>query len=204
MEVQHHSGSDHQAEAERRAAIVGLWRELGAPAVDAHLLKAIRSRLSASFGANVIDGPAAIARILADEGAELNHPEIIETDVEWRQARIEDSAKETGLEQLSSAEVLTLVTAEKLINELEAVRKRSELKEDRERVTEVRKIASESRRLAESIARNRSAEKSVRVEQAEIVEWLKVWLQTPALFKDWLELRKRSDEFRARFSVLNH
>ena len=31
-----------------------------------------------------------------------------------------------------------------------------------------------------------------RAEQAEIAEWLKVWIQTPILFADWLELRRRS------------
>jgi hypothetical protein len=201
MEVRHNRRSDHTAAAERRAAIVEMWRELDETLVDAHLLKAILSRLSSAFGNHVIEGPAAIARILADEGAELMHREIIETDVEWRKARIAAGANDLSLEQLSSAEVLTLATAEKLINELEAMRKRYELNEDRESVAVVRKIASESRRLAESIARNRSAAQAIRTEQSEIAEWLKVWLQTPALFKEWVELRRRTDEFRARFSV---
>jgi hypothetical protein len=140
--------------------------------------------------------------MLADEGAELKHPEIIEIDAEWREARIETKAKE--LVRLSSPQVMTLVTAEKFIDELEQMRKQFDLNEDRPALAQLRTIGSDSRRLAESIARNRLAEQTVRDEQAEIAEWLKVWLQTPSLFKDWLELRRRSDEFRARFAGLNH
>jgi hypothetical protein len=103
------------------------------------------------------------------------------------------------LERLASAQVITLGAAEKFIDELEQLRKQYELNEDRQSLAQVRAIASESRQLAESIARNHSAEQTVRVEQAEIAEWLKVWLQTPALFKDWLELRRGSNEFRRKF-----
>lgn len=148
-------------------------------------------------------GPAAIARLLADQGAELKHPEIIETDAEWRQARIEASPHELGLKQFASPKVLTLTTAETFIYELEEMRVRYELNDNRQAIAEIRSIASESRRLAESTAQNRSAEQAIRAEQREIAEWLKVWLQTPALFRDWLELRKRTDEFCARFPVLN-
>jgi hypothetical protein len=151
-----------------------------------------------------LHGPAAIARLLADEGAELKHPEIIETDAEWRQARFETNAKESGLENLASPEVMTLTTAAALIDRLEELRTRHESNEDRQALAQIRTIASESRRLAESIAKNRSSEQTVRIEQSEIAEWLKVWLQTPALFRDWLELRRRSNEFRRKFPVLNH
>lgn len=198
MEVRHSRPSKDAAQAERRGVVVELWVQLGKPPVDARLLNAIQARLAAAVENHEL-GPAAMARMLADEGAELNLPEIIETDADWRQARIETDAKE--LERLSSAHVLTLGAAANFIGELEQLRKQYDENEDRQALAQVRTIGSESRRLAESIARNRSAEQTVRVEQAEIAEWLKVWLQTPALFKDWLELRRRSDEFRARFRI---
>lgn len=201
MEVAHDKRPNDKAEAERRAVILELWHELGEPPIDARLLKTIESRLVAAFGNHETHGPAAIARVLADQGADLKHPEIIETDAAWRQARIETNASETGFQQLSAPEVLTLATAEKFIDELEVLRKRHELNEDRRALAKLRTCASEARRLAESIARNRSGEQTARAEQAEIAEWLKVWLQTPALFKDWLELRKRSDEFRRQFKT---
>jgi hypothetical protein len=93
---------------------------------------------------------------------------------------------------------MTLTSAEAFILKLEELR----LQDDRhqESHAEIRTLAAEARQLAESIARSRSAKEVARGEQAEIAEWLKVWLQTPSLFKEWLELRKRSEEFRARFS----
>lgn len=201
MEVQNKRSLADLKQTERRVVIVDLWQQLGKPVVDARLLASIQSRLVAPFGNHETAGPAVIARILADEGAELRHPEIIEADVKWRQARIETSASESALDQLSSPEVMTLATAEIFIDQLEEFRKRHELNEDRHALAEIRTLGSESRRLAESIARNRSVEKNIRHEQAEIAEWLKVWLQTPALFGEWLELRRRSAEFRARFPM---
>jgi hypothetical protein len=196
MEGRHSRRATDAARAEQRAAIVELWIQLGKPPVDARLLKTIQARLDAGIENHEL-GPAAMARMLADEGAELKHPEIIEADAEWRRDGIEINAKE--LARLSSAQIMSLATAETFIDELEQLRKQYELNEDRHALAQVRTAGSESRRLAESVAGNRSAEETVRVAQAEVAEWLKVWLQTPALFKDWLELRKKSDEFRARF-----
>jgi hypothetical protein len=203
MEVRHSRASRDAVQAERRAVVVELWAELGKPPVDARLLASIQSRLVAMFGKPETVGPAAIARVLADEGAELKHPEIIETDAAWRQSRIETNANESALAQFTSPAVMTLATAENLIAELEEARQRYEMNQDGQGLAQLRNIAYESRRLADTIARNRSGEQTIRHEQGEIAEWLKVWLQTPALFNDWLELRKRSDEFRARFPMDN-
>jgi len=202
MEVRHDRRSNNTAEAERRAFIGELWIELGEPAVDARLLKTILTRMVEAFGNDVL-GPAAIARLLADQGAELKHPEIIEMDAEWRE-RQTAGATDSGLEQLARQGVMTLPAAETFIAGLEALRKQYEVNADRQALAQVRTMASESRRLAESIARNQSAEQTVRAEQAEIAEWLKVWLQTPSLFGDWLELRRRSDQFRASFPGRHH
>ena len=55
---------------------------------------------------------------------------------------------------------------------------------------------------AELLARDRKLSLEERAEQEEIVEWLKVWIQTPSLFADWLELRRRSTDFQKKFSDL--
>ena len=36
-------------------------------------------------------------------------------------------------------------------------------------------------------------------EEAEIAEWLTVWLQTPDAFETWVSLRQRSADFKERF-----
>jgi hypothetical protein len=35
--------------------------------------------------------------------------------------------------------------------------------------------------------------------EAEIAEWLNVWLLTPDAFETWVSLRQRSADFKARF-----
>ncbi len=185
----------------KRAVIVASWEAAGKPPVDARLLKSILAGLRTEFENDEPDGPAAIARVLADAGAELRHPEIIEADAEWRQARLESEANEAGLE-LIAAEVMTLASAEMFILRLDNLRQQFR-DADQRALAHLRSIAAEARRLAQSIAKNRLSAQAIRIEQAEIAEWLKLWLQTPSLFNDWLELRRRSDEFRVRFPGLN-
>jgi hypothetical protein len=56
-----------------------------------------------------------------------------------------------------------------------------------------------ARRAAELIASDSHSDRVHRVEQTEIIEWFKIWIQTPNLFANWIELRKRSAEFRRKF-----
>jgi hypothetical protein len=60
-------------------------------------------------------------------------------------------------------------------------------------------MAVNGRQIAESLAKDRTLNQPQRAEQAEIAEWLKVWIQTPSLFEDWLELRRRAPDFKGRF-----
>jgi threonine synthase len=46
-----------------------------------------------------------------------------------------------------------------------------------------------------------SGDAAVAAEQTEIAAGLKVWIQTPTIFSDWLELRKRSAEFARKFKA---
>src|SRR6266508_2157384 len=75
------------------------------------------------FGPGSEESPAAIARVLADEGAELRHPEVIELDARWREAKIEShTARFKGLEDLLTGKPLRLKKAEALIKRLEKLR----------------------------------------------------------------------------------
>ena len=53
---------------------------------------------------------------------------------------------------------------------------------------------------ARAESRKKSLSTRERDEQAEIAEWLTIWLRTPDLFDDWLELRKGTPEFKRLFS----
>lgn len=174
------------------------WQQQGRPPVGAELLKTIQNEMETIFDGRRALSPASIARILADEGAELRHPQIIEFDAEWREANLKAGAgKFHELDRFSTAAWLNLDQAETFIAILEKLRR--DFENDDSDLTELRRLTVEARERAQTMAKNRTLDETVRAQQAEIAEWLRVWLQTPALFADWLELRRRSNEFRRKF-----
>lgn len=193
-----HPANHPSFEASRREKVVDVWRSLGEPTVGEDELRQIQRALSREPAPRVTS-PAIIARILADEGAELRHPEIIEFDARWREARIENEAK--GLNRISSltaAKALSLKQAESLIKRLEKLRQRFDRTGD-EQSRQLRSLAIEGRQVVMLRAKSRALDEAGRIEQAEIGEWLRIWLQTPTLFEQWLELRKSSTDFRQKF-----
>ena len=187
-------------ESHRRQKVVDLWRSLGEPKVGADELRQIQRSLDSEVvAARGIISPAAIARILADEGAEMRHPEIIEFDARWREGRIRNEAQRfKDLEQFSGTP-LSRGQAEALIDELERLRQQFAGEADREALAELTTFAANARRAAQLSAKSRTFDSVRQAEQAEIAEWIKIWIQTPNLFADWLALRKSSPEFRAQF-----
>lgn len=179
--------------------IVKLWLELGRPTVDAQFLENVQSRLGERFE-DLAMSPASVARVLADEGAELRHPEIIEFDVRWRESLVKSRMdKFATVEQLSSGARLNIDEAGALISKMEKLRQEFERDDDNTQLDDLRTLAADARQRAEAVGKNRKLDETVRSEQSEIAEWLKVWLQTPMLFENWLELRQRSEEFQNKF-----
>lgn len=64
----------------------------------------------------------------------------------------------------------------------------------------VRALVKKGRLRAVSLARNPRVNCSKRVEKREIAHWFQVWLETPDIFGDWVDLRKSSEEFQNLFS----
>jgi hypothetical protein len=60
-------------------------------------------------------------------------------------------------------------------------------------------IARLGKRRAEMISHNHKVEPHKRAEKEEIATWFRIWLETPDAFFDWLDVRKQSPEFRAKF-----
>jgi hypothetical protein len=175
--------------------IIEAWERLDRAPLGERELSEIQRSVREQSGAGDLS-PAAIARVLADEGAELRHPEVIEFDARWRETKIEsESGNFEELEGLLAGKPLRLSKAEALIKRLERLR----LRGDEQSEKEARRLAVSGRQLAELLAKDGKLDKLQRAEEAEIAEWLKVWIQTPGLFADWLELRRRSPEFRKKF-----
>jgi hypothetical protein len=181
----------------KREVIVAAWQRRPRRAAGEKELLEMQRALAERFGEGAVDSPAVIARVLADEGAELRHPELIEFDARWRQANIKKL--NTGGGAPMTDKPLTLARAVGLTVKLEKARKRFDRKGDQTNLRGLRDLAITEKQHAESLARNPGLNNQTRSEQAEIAEWLRVWLQTPNLFEDWLDLRRRSPDFRKKF-----
>ncbi len=55
-------------------------------------------------------------------------------------------------------------------------------------------VLSLKRELESVVASKRTSQKDRQLAR-EIRQWLTVWLQNPAIFDDWFELRRNTDEF---------
>jgi hypothetical protein len=67
------------------------------------------------------------------------------------------------------------------------------------RLDELLNVGRLGKRRAEMIARNHKVEAQKRAEKEEIANWFRIWLETPDVFFDWLDVRKQSPEFQAKF-----
>src|SRR5215212_946486 len=67
----------------RELLIIDVWKPLDKEIVGAAELELIRETILERFGKSV--SPASIARALADHGARLGHPEILQADARWRE-----------------------------------------------------------------------------------------------------------------------
>ena len=186
----------------KRELIIATWNHLGRPAVGEKQLRAVQAAIREQLGKGGLASPAAMARVLADEGAELRHPEVIEFHARWRELQIESADKDLkGLNNFISGKPFRLKQAESFIRKLETLRRRAESAGDQQILRRLRDVAISARQSAQSLARTRALTESARAEQAEIAQWLGVWIQTPNLSAEWLELRRRSPEFRKRFAI---
>jgi hypothetical protein len=134
-----------------------------------------------------------IARLLADEGAELRHAEVLELDARQRAADPYEAMFRNVLKFSSFAD------AANSIRRLHNLRKQFKRTGDKEGLRRVNETVLKGRRRAEMIARNQKVDERKRAEKAEIAEWFAVWLRQPDIFEEWLILRQRSQEFRELF-----
>lgn len=173
--------------------IIEVWEALDCESVGARELEQIQIALGEKFGPGAVESPASIARTVADEGAVLRHPEVFDCDAEWRERRFTETA---WPEELSFA---SLLQAGESFARLDEQRQRLEGANDEQGLKRLRLLVTRVRADSELRAQSKIIDDAGRAEALEISNWLLVWLQSPELFLDWLDLRRRSAEFRKRF-----
>ncbi len=177
----------------KRDLMIEVWEHLDCESVGARELEQIAAAVSERFGAGALESPAVIARILADEGAELRHAEVLELDVRERSLDPYDAMFRNVLK------FSTFEQAANSIKQLDNLRRKFAREKDQAGLRRVRETALKGKQRAEMIARNPKVEEKKRAEKTEIAEWFAVWLQAPEIFAGWLELRQRAPDFREKF-----
>jgi len=177
----------------KRDLMIEVWEHLDCESVGAKELETIAAVVREQFGDGAIESPASVARLLADEGAELRHAEVLESDVRWRsndpyEAMFRNVLKFSDFEQATAS-----------LKRLENLRRQFARTKDKQGLRRVSETVLKGKKRAEMIARNPKVDKRKRAEKSEIAEWFTVWLRQPEIFEDWLHLRRRSTDFRERF-----
>jgi hypothetical protein len=177
----------------KRELMIEVWEHLDCESVGAAELEAVREAVRERFGEGAVESPARVARVLADEGAELRHAEVLELDARWRTQDPYDAVFRNVLK------FSTFEEAAASIRRLDNLRKQFRRKNDREGLRRVQETVLKGKQRAQMIAGNQSVNERKREEKAEMAEWFTVWLNQPEIFEDWLSLRLASKDFRARF-----
>ncbi|HET6975384.1 MAG TPA: hypothetical protein VFI24_03615 [Pyrinomonadaceae bacterium] len=161
----------------REEFILEVWESMGREVVGASELGLIQTAFVERFGFAI--SPASIARVLAESGERLVHPEILQADASWRQEQLFFTAEDLDLANIEAAT--------RLINTIEKRFEKDVAGQEHVRQA-VRRLKNE---LASLPANNQLA--------TEVAQWLTVWLQNPQIFAEWLTLRQNTPEFRERF-----
>ena len=161
--------------------IVEVWEQTGREVVGAAELSTIQSALKERFGSAA--SPASIARVLADHGARLGHPEVLQADVRWRERQHVFTPDDLAFDTIDAA--FTFIEKLQQADDPQSLRQSVQLiKHELEHLAALPTVPANRRAVAR-----------------EAGQWLTVWLQNPQIFPEWLELRRSTDKFRELFGT---
>jgi len=176
------------AQPTKKRLILEIARELGVPRFTPAEVEQIRRQLIARLGAAGKTSADYIAGVLETAGLRVVWSTRADTEGRYEE-EFHDLLHFANLEEAE----MCLVRLDALLRKFRAEGERAAA----ERVLEVARLG---RRRAEMIARNTKVDAHKREEKKEILQWFKIWLDTPDAFFDWLELRKQSPDFQQRFA----
>jgi hypothetical protein len=172
----------------KKELILKIARELKVPRFTPAEVEQIRRQLVARLGANGKTSADYIAGVLETAGMRI---------VWSTKADTEGQYEEEFQDLLHFA---TFEDAEMCIVRLDELYRKFKEEQESAAVERVLEVARMGRRRAEMIARNHKVEPEKRTEKEEVMQWFKIWLDTPDAFFDWLEARKASPDFQRRFA----
>lgn len=171
----------------KKSLILEVARGLGKVQFTPAEIEQIRRQLIAHLGAQGKTSPDYIVSVLQEAGLRVAWP------------TTSDAAGQYEEEFADLLHFSTLEEAEMCLVRLDELLRKFQTEGERGAAERVRQVGLLGQRRAEMIARNRRVDAKKRAEKAEIARWFTIWLQTPAAFFDWLEVRKQSPEFQNSF-----
>src|SRR5436309_722392 len=126
--------------------MIEVWEHLDCETVGTTELETIESVVRERFGDGAVESPAVVARLLADEGAELRHAEVLEADARWRARDPYEAMFRNVLKFANFAQ------AANSLRQLENLRREFARKKDQEGLRRVRELALKGKRRAQMIA----------------------------------------------------
>ena len=181
----------------KRDLIIEVWEKLDCENVGAAEIGAIEEVIRDQYGQQAVDSPMRIARLLADEGAELRHSEIMDLYV----ARVSNRPYEAAFRNV--LDISDLRSALVSIRNLESLRRKYFHDKDKEGLRLVRETGIKGKSIAAETAERKRIDAVTRQINAEIAQWFTIWLQTPDVFDNWVDLRQRSREFIDKFGHIS-
>jgi hypothetical protein len=171
----------------KKDMILQAAREIGAQRFTPAEIDQLRRRLLAEYGDEGRTASDYIADVLKDAGLKVA-------------LTLQEEAEEQYEEEFEDLlHFKTLEDAEVSIMRLDELMRKFQTHDERAAVERVLNIARLGKRRAEMIAHNHKVEARKRAEKEEIANWFRIWLETPDVFFDWLDVRKQAPDFQARF-----
>jgi hypothetical protein len=175
------------SEKSKKDLILETAREIGASKWTLAEIDQLRRRLQAEHGEAGKTSSEYIGDVLKTAGWKVLLP-------------LQEEAEEQYEEEFEDLlHFKTLEDAEVSIMRLDELMRKFQAHGEHAAVERVLGIARLGKRRAEMISRNHKVEPHKREEKVEIANWFRIWLETPDAFFDWLDVRKQSPDFRARF-----
>ena len=157
-------------------------------------IRLLENELRARLGANLKTSPSYIVQVLRKAGKNVEYSDDFASSV----------MQEPYASRLRNLlQFHDFASAEASLQKLDEVYREYQQASDRIGTGLVRALLRKGKLRAGSLATNLRVSPEKRAEKAEIATWFRIWLETPDLFFDWLELRKASEEFRRLSREMN-
>ena len=179
----------HAAPPTKKEAILEIARALGSPRFTPAEIEQVRRQLIVRLGEAGKTSADYIAGVLGDAGLRVVLSARADTEGRYE------------VEFQDLLHFATLDDAEMCLVRLDELWRKFQAEGERAAAERVLEVARLGRRRAQMIARNTKVAAQKRAEKSEVEQWFRIWLETPDAFFDWLELRKQSAEFQARFAA---